>query len=59
MSYYLIYFFIQSTYPAHDITNFIAFDWFWQLFRALFDLKLLIFKTFVTLELEEILIKKS
>ena len=36
---------VWSTCPAHDVTNFIDFDWFRQLFRALFDLKLLIFKS--------------
>ena len=39
MSCYLFIFFIPSTCPAHDVTNFIDFDWFRQLFRALFDLK--------------------
>ena len=42
MCYYL--FFIPSICPAHAVRNFIDFDWFGQLFRALFDLKLLIFK---------------
>ena len=40
-----IYFFIPSICPAHDdVTNFIDFDWFQQLFGAFFDLKLLIFQ---------------
>ena len=39
-----IYFFIPSTCPAHDVTNFIDCDWFRQCFWPLFDLKLLIFK---------------
>ena len=43
MSYYL-FIFIPSTCPAHEVTNFIDFDWFWQLFCPLFDLKLLSFK---------------
>ena len=42
MCYYL--FFIPPICPAHDVTIFIDFDWFRQLFRALFDQKLLIFK---------------
>ena len=50
-----IYFFIPSACPAHDVTNFIDFDWFRQSFWQLFDLKLLFFKLFITLELKEIL----
>ena len=48
-------FFIPSICPAHDVINFIDFDWFRQSFWPLFDLKLLIFKPLLTLELEEIL----
>ena len=39
MSYYLFIFFIPSTCPAHDMTNFINFDWCRHVFRALFGLK--------------------
>ena len=39
-----LFFVIPSTCPAHDITNFIDFDWFRQSFWPLFDPKLLIFK---------------
>ena len=39
-----LYSFFPSACPAHDVTNFIDFDWLQHLFRALLDLKLLIFK---------------
>ena len=31
-----IHFFIPSTCPTHDVTNFIDFDWFWQSFWPFF-----------------------
>ena len=34
----------SSSCPAHDVIDFIDFDWFRQSFWPLFDLKLLFFK---------------
>ena len=45
-------FFIPSTCPAHNVTNFIDFDWF---YLATFSSVITVFYIVVTMELEKML----